>query len=423
MLAVTSRSLPPIVNGLRSARRNLSAITVTSSSCLTPGQQHREHGVRAEPRDRVALAQRALERERDAAQQVVRLARAHRLADRVEAVDPELHDRELVLLPQRVRDGEPEPVVEAPGAREPGERVVIREPGHFALEPLPARALVEQSRLEQAQLLLRVRERLARFGGGGVGSGRRRRQRPASRRPLAYPRQPGPPRRLQARPAQGPLGLRRDGLARGDASALAGVRTAADCCQRSTPAGSGFSACDRPLEPRRRARPLPLPSRRRSPRRRRRPARRPGTRQETRRLCRPAPRRDRAASRDRGAARAIASGSSSRPWVRPDASRALRPRSRRIRPVSDAACGCNEIGALRVERHRVTREGRGLPALAARRAHAGQQQPALRVGRPQPQRRDQRCLGPREPQRGDLATRRRPRLADVLARRSRPTRG
>jgi hypothetical protein len=96
-LAVTSRSWPPMLNGLRSARPQLVGDHRDVLVALDAGQQDREHVARR-ARDRVALAQRALERERHRAQQVVAVAAAEPLVDALEAVEPELDDGELVLV-------------------------------------------------------------------------------------------------------------------------------------------------------------------------------------------------------------------------------------------------------------------------------------------------------------------------------------
>ena len=103
MLAVTRRSWPPMLKGLRRARRSLSAITVTSSSRLMPGRRM----VNTSPGDagdRVALAQRALEGEGHAAQEVVAVAAAEPLVDLREAVEAELDDGELLAVALGVDD-------------------------------------------------------------------------------------------------------------------------------------------------------------------------------------------------------------------------------------------------------------------------------------------------------------------------------
>ena len=118
---------------------------------LDPGQQEREHVVLPEPRERVGLAQRALEGERHAAQEVVAMAGAEGLRDPARPVDPELRDREPWLAALRVRDRDGEPVVEAARPREPRERVVLGEIGDLVLQALALRALLGREPPRAAQ--------------------------------------------------------------------------------------------------------------------------------------------------------------------------------------------------------------------------------------------------------------------------------
>ena len=125
----------------------------------------------------IALAQRALERERHRAQQVVAVAAPQPLVDARELVEPQLDHRQLVLVTPGVNDRHRQPVGETPRAREARERVLVRERADLLLEARTRGPFAGEGRLEAPDLLaqgthLALELELTRFFRAGGGSGR-----------------------------------------------------------------------------------------------------------------------------------------------------------------------------------------------------------------------------------------------------------
>ena len=141
---------------------------------LDAGEEEGEH-VPGDAGDRVALAQRALEGEGDAAQEVVAVAAAEPLVHLGEAVEAELDDGELLAVALRVDDRDRQAVAEPAGAREPGERVLVGEGPDLLLRAGAGRALAPELLLEAGDLGAQGADLLLELDlAGGLGRRRRR---------------------------------------------------------------------------------------------------------------------------------------------------------------------------------------------------------------------------------------------------------
>ena len=100
----------------------------------------------------VPLPQRAHEGVGDALEKIVSEAPAKPVVDLSEAVEPELYDGELAVVPLRVNDGDRQAIGKETGARDSGQGVVVAQGLELGLDPRAGLGLLPELRLQALDL-------------------------------------------------------------------------------------------------------------------------------------------------------------------------------------------------------------------------------------------------------------------------------